>query len=149
MSYRFAINALTHCALLLSDKFGQENNNKIILDCIGFFFIGSSSEYGGVSYHLKKGLSYFAVFSIWFDVCCQPIIQCKKALCLFLTSWILGPHLYLLNSNFYVQMEMFFFFLSNVDSPNHILSATTTSTRLVCLMWDTVWDFHVHYKEYT
>lgn len=61
ITYIFVVNALTHCATVLSNYFGKDKVYKTVLD---FFFIsiGSTcaSQYGVVSYHPNiPGFFYF------------------------------------------------------------------------------------------
>lgn len=55
MTYIFIVNALTHCATLLSSDFGQKyymyKNLYLILS---FILIGSWSQYEGVPNHFNK-----------------------------------------------------------------------------------------------
>lgn len=56
---RFVVNALTHCATVLSNYFGKDKVYKTILDFV-FISIRSTSHYGVVSYHpYIPGFIYF------------------------------------------------------------------------------------------
>lgn len=47
MTYRFVVNAPTHCAPLLGSNFGKENVYKVMLDFIDYFD-RTMSQYGSV-----------------------------------------------------------------------------------------------------
>lgn len=51
MTYGFEDNSLTHCATLLSNNYGKENNYNVIFALL-FILVRSTSQYVGVPYHI-------------------------------------------------------------------------------------------------
>lgn len=50
MTYRFEVNAPTHCSTLLGTNFGKEKLQKFYL-ILWFIFIGITSQNGGVPFY--------------------------------------------------------------------------------------------------
>lgn len=57
MTYSFEDNSLTHCATLLSNNYGKENNYNVIFALL-FILVRSTSQCGDVPYHILMSGCY-------------------------------------------------------------------------------------------